>query len=138
MRDLVDILRSVTLVVKFAPFLITMGYILSMLLYIFDCERLCAFVDVIFYQSALSSVILLFLSYALRMCVYHHAQCALTLLPTIVTLIDDYIFTLSVPGVLVTLCLLSLLFVCTLWNGYNIFFYDDGERNNQTLPNRDS
>lgn len=74
---LVNILRSVTTTIKLFPFLYAIIFIASMFGYLLG-EGFSTLLDTLFYMSFLAIALLVRLSYALKLCVWHRAQCVLT------------------------------------------------------------
>lgn len=117
----VNILRNVTKTVKLFPFIYALIYVFNMFSYLFLNEDACILLDSLFYMSVLMILVLLRLSYCLKMCIWHRIQCCLPLLAQIVVFIDNYIYCFSSDVRYINIYLAIAIFLVSFTNAYLMF-----------------
>jgi hypothetical protein len=120
-QDIVSILKRVTAIVKVAPFVIALLYILSTIMYLLD-ENLTGYADMICYTSPVIIIMLLLLSKTLKLCVWHRLQCCLPLLPYLVDFIDNSLYKLNIVVCFLNTLLILLVCLLSLINAYFVFY----------------
>ena len=114
-------LRAVTYVTKVFPFACMFMILVSMFFYRYGSESVSTYMDLFFYTSPMICLFMLFLSLALKMCIWHKIQCLLPIPLIAVNVFDDYIYELVIDELIVTNAILIAVVVLSLFNGYRIF-----------------
>jgi hypothetical protein len=122
---LVDTLRKVTLYAKVLPFLYALSLLISMVVYLFDCETASNLCDLLSYTSPMVILALLILSKLLKLCKWHKLECCLPLLPLIVYGIDTYIYELSAIAATVNILMAICVFILSIFNAYKLFLSNE-------------
>lgn len=117
----IKILRNITLAVKVVPFVYAGIYILCMLAYLFCSDETATIVDMLFYVSPITCMLLFFISYILEFCNWYRLQCVLPILPTCNVFVDEYIYTYGQEVAIVNILLAGLIFTLSLVNTYFVF-----------------
>lgn len=120
-HDITRILKRVTLIVKIAPFIFALGYIVTLLVYLFGDEYISAIVDMICYVSPIMVALLLLLSLSLKLCVWHRVQCLLPLITKLSDVIDSFLWEYTEFGGYTNAVLLILIFILSIINAYFVF-----------------
>jgi hypothetical protein len=118
---LVNILRKVTVFAKILPFVYALLLLASMLIYLTGSESLATICDVFFYSSPMAIITLLVFSSLLKMCKWHKIECCLPLIPSLMFIVDTYIYELSPIGAVLNIVIMIAIFVLSLINGYFVF-----------------
>lgn len=120
---MLNILKHVTLFVKVYPFVNTSIFLATMLSYRYCEDSTCTLLDLLFYTSPLTVLLLLILSKLLKMCFWHKIQCILPIPPLLIGYIDEYIYEYSKGTLLTYNSILLLIVLLSLVNGYRIFIH---------------
>lgn len=118
---IVRILRKITALVKWFPFVYSLMFIATMCAYYWISEEVANSLDTILYTSPLFMLFILLLSRILKLCKWHRLQCCLPLYPIILVGVDKWICHIgrATTGFLIAsviaLCILSLI------NAYFVF-----------------
>lgn len=126
----IRILRKVTKTVKIAPFIFAVLYMFSMIGYMLFSDSVSVILDYFFYVSPTTIVLLLLLSKATKMCIWHRLECVLPLVALVPGLFDDLIMTLSNIAAHVNIILIALVCLASLINAYFVFIKPRNEESN--------
>lgn len=118
---LVEILRRVTVTIKVFPFIYALIYIAAMFGYLLSDEDVCTWIDTLFFMSVLNVVLLVRLSYCVKLCIWHRIQCCLPMLPQPVIFIDNHIYCFGQTLAIINVWLAILIFTFSLVNAYKVF-----------------
>lgn len=118
---MVEILRKVTVTVKVFPFFYAAGLILFWLIAPALTDTMLNMVDSTIYLSAIMVLLLIRLSYCVKLCIWHRLQCALPLLPQIVAQVDRYIFKFGFYLATAEVVVMCIIFTLSLINAYKVF-----------------
>lgn len=116
-----DILRHVTVTVKYMPFVFIVAQIIVMLCFLWVDDIETTLLDLAFYVSPLVILFEFILSYLLRLCIWHRLQSSLPLLPVSSVVVDEYIYPLSEIAVDLNFAFVLFLSLSSLVNGYMLF-----------------
>lgn len=118
---LFKIVQRVTLIVKTFPFVYAFGMISFWIVApSLGCVVL-AEIDNVMYMSAIMVVLLIRLSYGVKLCIWHRLQCVLPLLPQIVAFIDRHIYKFGLSLAITEYIAMCLTFILSLINAYFVF-----------------
>lgn len=117
----IQILKSVTRMVKVAPFVVAVFYMMSMVGYLLFSDTVATILDYLFYVSPSTIVIMLLLSKSTKMCVWHRLECILPIVAMIPALVDDFIMRFTNSATVVNISTIGLMFLATLLNAYFVF-----------------
>ena len=126
----IQILRKVTKTVKIAPFILAVLYMFSMIGYMLFSDSVSVILDYLFYVSPTTIVLLLLLSKATKMCIWHRLECVLPLVALLPGLFDDLIMTLSNIAAHINIILIALVCLASLINAYFVFIKPTHEESN--------
>ena len=126
----IQILRKVTKTVKIAPFILAFLYMFSMIGYMLFSDSVSVILDYLFYVSPTTIVLLLLLSKATKMCIWHRLECVLPLVALLPGLFDDLIMTLSNIAAHINIILIALVCLASLINAYFVFIKPTHEESN--------
>ena len=126
----IQILRKVTKTVKIAPFILAALYMFSMIGYMLFSDSVSVILDYLFYVSPTTIVLLLLLSKAIKMCIWHRLECVLPLVALLPGLFDDLIMTLSNIAAHINIILIALVCLASLINAYFVFIKPTHEESN--------
>lgn len=115
------ILKSVTLFVKSFPFIYAALYIFLFLLQLLVSEDAYYLVSNIVFISPITIVAFICLSFKLKMCVWHRAQCALPLIPQAISIIDSYFYEFGEYSILILIFAIVFMIIASLIHGYLCF-----------------
>ena len=115
------IVRSVTIIVKLFPFYYAAGLLLFWLIAPALSTTLVIEIDSLIVLSALMVLLLIRLSYCVKLCPWHRLQCALPLLPQLSARIDSYLCNLGTYTATVNTAIMALIFTISLINAYFVF-----------------
>ena len=121
LAGLVKKLRYVTAAVQVMPFIYSLIYIISMVLYLFCSEKVAGICDSLFYVSPATIASFLILSRLLRMCVWHRVTCLMPLIPQALSLVDRYLIEFPLSAGTIIICLSAFSFVLLLFSAYKTF-----------------
>lgn len=121
-KYLIEKLRTITLVVQFAPFAYTFLYIIILCAYPFCAESVLNVLDTLFYVSPLVIALTLVESRVLRLCKWHRRACVLPLIPQIWVFVDYHIIRLSTGQVYMHYATIFVMCILLLIAAYNVFF----------------
>lgn len=132
--------RSAYRVVKIAPFIYAMIYIICLFVYLLFNDTISAIIDVLFYISPVPVIYNLLLSRAFHLCVWHRTECCLPLVAVIVVGVDSFVFSLADISAFINWCIALFCFGISLLNAYHIFInpkynnpiYDHEHKENNT------
>lgn len=127
---IVQILRKVTRTVKIAPFILAVLYMMSMVGYLLFSDTVSIILDYLFYISPSTIVILLILSKATKMCVWHRLECVLPLVSMLPALFDDLILELTNVAAYINASTIAVIFLASLVNAYFVFVKPRNEESN--------
>lgn len=122
-------LRDVTRVVKIAPFLYSMLYIMCLVCHIIlrDVQDITlrdniqTIIDESIYVSPVIVFIFYVLSYRLSLCNWYRLQCTLPTLSQVTTIIDAYVYEFPTDGASLIVYISVSIFLLTLINTYFVF-----------------
>lgn len=126
----VQILRKVTRTVKIAPFVLAVLYMMSMVGYLLFSDTVSIILDYLFYISPSTIVILLILSKATKMCVWHRLECVLPLVSMLPALFDALILELTNVAAYINVSTMAIIFLASLINAYFVFVKPRNEESN--------
>ena len=127
---IVQILRKVTRTVKVAPFILAVLYMMSMIGYLLFSDTVSIILDYLFYISPSTIVILLILSKATKMCVWHRLECILPIVAMLPALVDDFILRFTNSTTVVNISTIGVIFLASLINAYFVFIKPHNEKSN--------
>ena len=127
---IVQILRKVTRTVKIAPFILAVLYMMSMVGYLLFSDTVSIILDYLFYISPSTIVILLILSRATKMCVWHRLECVLPLVSMLPALLDEFIMELTNVAAYINAATIGFIFLASLINAYFVFIKPRNEESN--------
>lgn len=127
---IVQILRKVTRTVKIAPFILAVLYMMSMVGYLLFSDTVSIILDYLFYISPSTIVILLILSKATKMCVWHRLECILPMVAMLPALVDDFIMRFTNSATVVNISTIGVIFLASLINAYFVFIKPRNEKSN--------
>lgn len=102
-------LNKVAFVVKIFPFAYTLIQVLWLIFYIFD-NSVGNGLTKFLYMSPIAVILLLLLSHALRLCIWHKIQCCLPMFPNFVIFANDN----SVIALIMCCCVLIISLINAL------------------------
>ena len=115
------ILRDVTVIVKIFPFLSSLLYIIFFLAQLLFQNDVVYEMESLFYISAFVVVLLIVLSYRLRLCKWHRIQCLLLLMPQVFSYIDMYVYEYGVHSAIIADIALTFILAVSVLNAYKMF-----------------
>lgn len=120
-KKLVVILRRVTFTVQILPFVYSLFYIVSLILYNNVNEEIQLTLDSLFYISPVCIIAFLVLSKALHLCGWHRTACIIPAIPLVVNFIDYYIINFSEAFASVFGYMIAGMCILLLFAAYNVF-----------------
>lgn len=117
----IRILRDVTVIVKIFPFLSSLLYIIFFLAQLMFQNDVVYEMESLFYISAFVVVLLIVLSYRLRLCKWHRIQCLLLLMPQVFSYIDMYVYEYGVHSAIIADIALTFILAVSVLNAYKMF-----------------
>lgn len=117
----IDILRRVTATVKVFPFIYTFGILLYWLIAPALSETALTVIDEVVYMSAIVVLLLIRLSYCVKLCIWHRLQCMLPLLPQVAALVDEHIYEFGIYTATINYIVTLSIFALSLVNAYKVF-----------------
>ena len=117
----IRILRDVTVIVKIFPFLSSLLYIIFFLAQLLFQNDVVYEMESLFYISAFVVVLLIVLSYRLRLCKWHRIQCLLLLMPQVFSYIDMYVYEYGVHSAIIADIALTFIRAVAVLNAYKMF-----------------
>lgn len=117
----IRILRDVTVIVKIFPFLSSLLYIIFFLAQLLFQNDVVYEMESLFYISALVIVLLIVLSYRLRLCKWHRIQCLLLFMPQVFSYIDMYVYEYGVHSAIIADIALTFILAVSVLNAYKMF-----------------
>ena len=118
----IRILRDVTIVIKIFPFVLSLLYITFYVIQLAFRDEWTYQVEEFLYTSPITVILLLVMSYILRLCKWHRIQCMLLLMPQFFSHIDMHVYEHGVRSAVIAdiaiLCILTL----SVLNSYMMFF----------------
>lgn len=122
MKDwLITTLRKVTLIVKVAPFVLAVFYMLTILGYMYMSEEMIYILDTMLYCSPTMVVLLVVLSKQLKLCFWHRLECSLPVICMLPGFVDSLICPLSNVATYINAVTLSFILLASLVNAYFVF-----------------
>ena len=115
------IVQRVTFTVKLFPFIYAFGLVLFWLIAPVLSATIVIEIDSLVLLSALMVLLLIRLSYCLKLCVWHRLQCALPLLPQVIAQIDKYVYTFGSYASAINYTTTAIIFILSLINAYFVF-----------------
>lgn len=114
-------LRSVTRIIKIAPFVYAIVFIMCMMGYAILSDESASILDLMFYVSPIVCATFILLSYPLKLCNWYRLQVCLPMFPLPFTIIDETIWTFDSIAAIVNLSITTLIFLLSLINTYFVF-----------------
>lgn len=131
----IRILRDVTVIVKIFPFLSSLLYIIFFLAQLMFQNDVVYEMESLFYISAFVVVLLIVLSYRLRLCKWHRIQCLLLLMPQIFSYIDMYVYEYGVHSAIIADIALTFILAVSVINAYKMFRTSSSQTSDKTDTN---
>ena len=113
--------RNAYRLVKIAPFIYAMIYIMCLFGYLMFNDTVSAMIDVLCYISPVPVIYNLLLSKAFHLCIWHRTECCLPLVAVLVVGVDSFIISLADVSAFVYWCVALFCFGISLFNAYHIF-----------------
>ena len=118
----ITMMRNAYRLVKIAPFVYAMIYIMCLFGYLMFNDTVSAMIDVLCYISPVPVIYNLLLSKAFHLCIWHKAECCLPLVAVLVIGVDSFVVSLAPISAFVNWCIAIFCFAVSLLNAYHIFF----------------
>ena len=115
---------------KVAPFALAALYMFSMIGYMLFSDEVSVVLDYLFYISPTTIVILLLLSRATKMCIWHRLECLLPLIGLVPGLFDDLIMNLTDAAAYINVTMIGTVCLASLVNAYFVFIKPSNEESN--------
>lgn len=131
----IRILRDVTVIVKIFPFLSSLLYIIFFLAQLMFQNDVVYEMESLFYISAFVVVLLIVLSYRLRLCKWHRIQCLLLLMPQVFSYIDMYVYEYGVHSAIIADIALTFILAVSVLNAYKMFRTSSSQTSDKTETN---
>lgn len=131
----IRILRDVTVIVKIFPFLSSLLYIIFFLAQLMFQNDVVYEMESLFYISAFVVVLLIVLSYRLRLCKWHRIQCLLLLMPQVFSYIDMYVYEYGVHSAIIADIALTFILAVSVLNAYKMFRRSSSQTSDKTETN---
>ena len=131
----IRILRDVTVIVKIFPFLSSLLYIIFFLAQLLFQNDVVYEMESLFYISAFVVVLLIVLSYRLRLCKWHRIQCLLLLMPQVFSYIDMYVYEYGVHSAIIADIALTFILAVSVLNAYKMFRRSYSQTSDKTETN---
>lgn len=128
----IRILRDVTVIVKIFPFLSSLLYIIFFLAQLLFQNDVVYEMESLFYISAFVVVLLIVLSYRLRLCKWHRIQCLLLLMPHVFSYIDMYVYEYGVHSAIIADIALTFILAVSILNAYKMFRRSSSQTSDKT------
>ena len=122
--QIVEVIKKSLIIIKIAPFVFCLAYILCIVAYMFVSDEWLLLIDTLFYTSPMTVIFLLILSRVYHLCGWHRLECCLPLIPIGITLIDRFVIQFSVFIATINVYTIIVMFILSLFNAYKIFFCD--------------
>lgn len=119
-KSVFNILKRATITIKIAPFVLVFLYAFCIVSYMFTNESTQIWLDLLFYISPLTVVLLYILSIIMKMCIWHRIECILPLTQLLIVIIDT-IYPLTEMAAFVNVFSCSVLLLLYVINGYFTF-----------------
>ena len=126
LRSVAKRIRYATMLTKIAPFVCALVYVVCILAYLIMTDTALFIVDTLFYVSPLTVLLIYAFGVVFKCCKWHKLQCALLLLPTIISLVDGLIYELSAVATWINWAVTAVIIGGSLHNAYRIF-WDNGK-----------
>lgn len=131
----IRILRDVTVIVKIFPFLSSLLYIIFFLAQLLFQNDVVYEMESLFYISAFVVVLLIVISYRLRLCKWHRIQCLLLLMPQVFSYIDMYVYEYGVHSAIIADIALTFILAVSVLNAYKMFRTSSSQTSDKTETN---
>ena len=131
----IRILRDVTVIVKIFPFLSSLLYIIFFLAQLLFQNDVVYEMESLFYISAFVIVLLIVLSYRLRLCKWHRIQCLLLFMPQVFYYIDMYVYEYGVHSAIIADIALTFILAVSILNAYKMFRRSSSQTSDKTETN---
>lgn len=131
----IRILRDVTVIVKIFPFLSSLLYIIFFLAQLLFQNDVVYEMESLFYISAFVVVLLIVLSYRLRLCKWHRIQCLLLFMPQVFSYIDMYVYEYGVHSAIIADIALTFILAVSILNAYKMFRRSSSQTSDKTETN---
>lgn len=131
----IRILRDVTVIVKIFPFLSSLLYIIFFLAQLLFQNDVVYEMESLFYISAFVVVLLIVLSYRLRLCKWHRIQCLLLFMPQVFSYIDMYVYEYGVHSAIIADIALTFILAVSILNAYKMFRRSSSQTSDNTETN---
>ena len=128
----IRILRDVTVIVKIFPFLSSLLYIIFFLAQLLFQNDVVYEMESLFYISAFVVVLLIVLSYRLRLCKWYRIQCLLLLMPQVFSYIDMYVYEYGVHSAIIADIALTFILAVSILNAYKMFRRSSSQTSDKT------
>ena len=113
-----NILRNVTRIIKIAPFIYTLIYIVFLAMQILGWESIMPLMESMCYVSPIVIITLFILSHSLKLCFFYRLQCLLSAAPQIFVLIDEYLYEFGTLSVSLATVFMGTVFLLSMINVY--------------------
>lgn len=120
-RVILDVVRKVTKAIKVFPFLYAILLLFVMPIIAYSELAVTEYVSALIYVSLLIVLFLIYLSYSVKLCIWHRLQCCLPLLPQISVFVDENIYEFGNEAMLIDFITLAIIFLLSLINAYFVF-----------------
>lgn len=122
LEELVSRLRYVTLDVQILPFIYSLLFTVSMILYLTCPDSVSRVCDYLFYISPVTMAAFLILSKLLKMCIWHKTACLLPFIPQVFSFIDMNIYQFHCESATATITITLSMAIFLLVAAYKVFF----------------
>lgn len=119
--SLIEMLRSITRILKLFPFVYSLTIVFLSPLYFFDNGDITDILDNLFYVSPFVIILLFVLSYHLKLCNWYRIQCSLPLLPQCLGIVDSYVYEFGENTACAVFFAYVTIFTLSLVNAYFVF-----------------
>ena len=116
-----NIIRNVTRIIKIAPFIYTLIYIVFLAMQILGMENIMSLMESMCYVSPIVIITLFILSHSLKLCFFYRLQCLLSAAPQIFVLIDEYLYEFGTLSVSLATVFMGTVFLLSMINVYRVF-----------------
>lgn len=128
LRNVAKRIRYATMLTKIAPFLCAVVYVVCILAYLIMNDTVLFIIDTLFYVSPLTVLLIYSFGVVFKCCKWHKLQCALLVLPTIISLFDCLVYELSAIATWMNWAITAIIACGSLYNAYRMF-WKNGEEN---------
>ena len=123
LRKIAKKLRLATALVKIAPFVCAIFYVVSLIVYIFGSNMALFVVDSLFYVSPIAVVFIYALGVIFECCQWHRLQCGVLFIPTMTSFLD-VMLDFTPVATWVNWATMIIVISGSLYNAYRMFWQD--------------